>query len=224
MITYEERRLVEDGLSREIQNNPEYGAAAYKLIYQLVNRIHRPAPNDNSLSQYMDRISAGILVPEELFTAFSQLIRVAFECATESDRPLLYTTGQIAEIFGVSTTTVNNWLRNKRIQYPDMVEKPSYKQSRIPDNAIYQSANGQVALIREVAQAYAAQKSAEPLYDEVERMKQLVQTLMTFETQYGGNYKETVSRLGAPESSDDWRWKRDADEWRYVMKEISREQ
>lgn len=117
----------------------------------------------------MDQISADKLAPDELSAAFSQLIRVAFECATESDQ------------------------------------------------------SGQVTVIREVAQTYAAQKSAEPLYDEVERMKQLVQTLTAFETRYGGNYKDIVSRLGDPESSDDWRWKRDADEWRYVMKEISRE-
>lgn len=223
MITYEERRLIEDELSRNIQLNPNYGMAAYKLIYQLIYRIRHSTPVGNSLDMYMDRITTGKLAPSELSDAFSQLIRVAFECAVESDRPLLYTTGQIAEFFGVSTTTVNNWLRNKRIQYPGMDEKPSYKQARIPDNAIYQSANGQVTVIREVAQTYDAQKSAEPLYDEVERMKQLVQTLMRFETQYGGNYKETVSRLGDPKSSDDWMWRRDADEWRYVMKEISRE-
>jgi len=104
-----------------------------------------------------------------------------------------------------------------------MEDKQSFKQARIPDTAIYRAANGQETVIREIIQEYEHKKSLEPVYDEVERVKNLVQILLAFENKYGGKYEEAVARLGDPYSSDDWKWRRDADEWRYVMKEIARE-
>ncbi|MFC5471565.1 hypothetical protein ACFPPD_23085 [Cohnella suwonensis] len=135
----------------------------------------------------------------------------------------MYTTGQIATYFGVSTTTINNWLRDKRIVYPGLDDKQSYKQARIPDTATYKSTNGKETVLREVIQEYEHQKALEPEYDEVDRMKSLVQALLTFEAKYGGKYEEVSARLGDPQSSADWKWARDADEWSYVIKEITRE-
>ncbi len=224
VITYEDRKLVEEELFRDMQVNPKYGLAAFKLFYNLLNRISRSELLENRFSQY---ISQNKVVDnhtqEELSDAFNQLLNLAFEYATEADKPFLYTTGQIATYFGVSTTTINNWLRDKRISYPAMEEKPSFKQARIPDTAIYRTTNGKETLLREVIQEYENQKALEPVYDEVERMKSLVQIVLTFESKYGGKYEEVVMRLGDPSSSADWKWNRDADEWRYVIKEITGE-
>jgi hypothetical protein len=107
--------------------------------------------------------------------------------------------------------------------YPGLDDKPSFKQARIPDTATYKSTNGQETFLREVIQEYEHKRALEPIYDEVERIKNLVQVLLTFEAKYGGKYEEVAARLGDPHSSEDWKWTRDADEWRYVMKEITRE-
>lgn len=223
MITYEDRKMVEDAFSRDIRLNPQYGLAAFKLIFNLINRINRSERLEQHVGSYLHSNHLDNLTQEELSDVFRELLRVAFEYATEADKPLLYTTGQIAAYFGVSTTTVNNWLRDKRILYPGMDDKPTFKQARIPDNAIYRSANGKEAVLREVIQEYELQKRQEPAYEEVERIKNLVQLLLAFESKYGGKYEEVAARLGDPQSSIDWKWTRDADEWRYVMKEITRE-
>jgi len=220
VITYEERKIVEDELYRNIEQNPKFSLAAYKLFYNLLKhrnslsdtiQLHLPSPENHNINS------------EQLADAFAPLLQLVFECAAETDSPLLYTTGQIAAIFGVSTTTVNNWLRDKRIVYSGADDRPSFKQSRIPDTAIYRSTNGKETLLREVIQEYEYKKAKEPPYDEVERVKNLVQTLILFESKYGGKYEEAVTRLGDPQSSEDWTWTRDADEWRYVMREIAGE-
>ncbi|MFB9276890.1 hypothetical protein [Cohnella cellulosilytica] len=215
MITIEERKIVEDEFYRTTKQNPQYSLAAYKLIYNLVHRI---APDSFAGHSVSDNLS-----PDELSAAFSQLLPLAFEYAAENDNSLQYTTGQLAAYFGVSTTTINNWLRDKRIIYPGMDDKPSFKQARIPDTAIYKSTNGQETVIREVIREYECKKAAEPRYNEVERMKGLVQTLLAFESKYNGTYEEAEARLGDPSSSEDWTWTRDADEWRYVIREIADE-
>lgn len=216
VITYEDRKLVEDELSRDIKLNPKYGLAAYKLFYNLLLRI-----DDSELRD--ERLGSDTPTQEQLSDAFNQILQLAFKYATETEKPLFYTTGQMAAYFGVSITTINNWLRDKRIDYPGLEDKHSYKQARIPDSAIYRATNGKETVVREIIQEYEHQKALEPVYDEVERVKSLVQTLVAFETKYGGKYEEVVKRLGDPNVSDDWRWARDADEWRYVMKEIARE-
>ncbi|MFC5401425.1 hypothetical protein [Cohnella soli] len=223
VITYEERKLVEDELHRNIQQNPLYGIATYKLIYNLLNRIRHTDLLDGYINELTHRSSLQNLSQEELNHSLSQLLQVAFEYATEADKPLVYTTGQLANYFGVSTTTINNWLREKRLAYPGMDNKQSFKQARIPDSAIYTSTNGKETILREVIQEYEYQKAQEPVYTEVDRMKNLVQTVLSFEALYGGKYEEVLARLGDPQSSNDWKWARDADEWRYVIREITRE-
>ncbi|XID92296.1 hypothetical protein ACF3MZ_28150 [Paenibacillaceae bacterium WGS1546] len=221
MITYEERKIFEDELYKSISDNPQYSLATYKLLYHLLNRIDKFALadiNTIAIRNEMDHYNH-----DELSDAFAELLKLAFEYAATSEKPLFYTTGQIATYFGVSTTTINNWLRDKRITYPGIDDKPSHKQARIPDTAVYTSTNGKETVIREVIQNYEYQKANEPAYDEVERIKSLVQTLMAFESKYKGTYEETVARLGDPSTSEDWKWTRDADEWRYVMKELTSE-
>ncbi|BBI31313.1 hypothetical protein [Cohnella abietis] len=221
VITYEDRKIVENEISRDIELNPQYGIAAFKFIYNLLNQIHHSDLLAQHFNPYINLNTLDSLTPKQLSDAFNQLLQLAFESSTEIEKPLLYTTGQIATYFGVSTTTINNWLRDKRILFPSMDDKQSFKQARIPITAIYRSTNGKETVIREVIQEYEYQKSQEPVYDEVERMKNLVQLLLTFESKYNGKYEEVVSRIGDPNSSDDWKWTRDADEWRYVMKEIT---
>ncbi len=223
LITFEDRKLVEEELARDIQENQRYGLAAFKFIYRLLYRIDSSEELKRVYDTFMNQTHSGDSSREEFASAFNQLLQMAFEYAAASDKPLLYTTGQLAAYFGVSTTTINNWLRDKRISYPGMEDKPSFKQARIPDTAIYKSTNGRETVIREVIQEYEVRKSLEPVYDEVERMKELVKIVLAFETQYGGRYEEVEARLGDPSSSDDWKWARDADEWRYAMKEIARE-
>ncbi|WP_113020915.1 hypothetical protein [Paenibacillus sp. YN15] len=88
---------------------------------------------------------------------------------------------------------------------------------------MYRTVNGKETILREIVQEYEVKKASEPAYDEVERMKELVKALFSFEEKYGGTYEEVISRLGDPQLTDDWTWSRDADEWRYIMKEIAGE-
>ncbi|WP_152396604.1 hypothetical protein [Paenibacillus guangzhouensis] len=221
MITYEDRRLVEEEFIRDIRSNPQYGLATFKLLYNLLSRIspaelieHRFAHSTTSdVNNHIDQSNLSI--------EMIQLLDLAFQYASELDKPTYYTTGQMSTYFGVSITTINNWLREKRLSYQGMNDKPSYKQARIPDTAIYKAPNGKETILREIVQEYESQKSLAPDYDEVERMKALVKVILAFEEKYGGKYEDVVARLGDPESSHDWKWMRDADEWRYVMKEIA---
>ncbi|WP_314588296.1 hypothetical protein [Paenibacillus terrigena] len=223
MITYEDRRLVEEEIFRDLRNNPQYGLATFKLIYNLLSRIGPTEFLEHRFAHFTTRDINNHIDQNNLSIEMLQLLDLAFQYASELDKPTYYTTGQMSTYFGVSITTINNWLREKRISYQGMDDKPSYKQARIPDTAIYKAPNGKETLLREIIQEYERQKSLAPVYDEVERMKALVKVILAFEEKYGGKYDEVVARLGDPESSQDWKWTRDADEWCYVMKELAGE-
>jgi|GEM_PF-1974792 len=223
MITNEERKLVEEEIFRDVQDNPRYGLAAFKFIYHLLRRIGTPEPLEQRFTELVSNSRNNREFSNDLAKDMQELLDLAFRYATEFEQPLYYTTGQIGTYFGVSTTTIHNWLRERRISYQGMDEKPSFKQARIPDIAIYKSPNGKPTMIREIVQERERQQVVEPPYDEVERIAALVKTMLAFEEKYGGKYHETAARLGDPESSSDWTWSRDAAEWRYVMQEIAGE-
>jgi len=220
MISNAERKLLEQEILRDIESNPEYGLAAFKLIYNLLSRITPDQFPEHPFTLVNPADFKSNLLPSDLSQEMLQLLNTAFEYATDLEKPKYYTTGQISSYFGVSITTINNWLREKRISYNGMDDKPTFKQSRIPDTAIYKAPNGQESLLREVIQSYESRKEIEQTYDNLERIKELVNVMKAFEEKYGGKYEEVVARLGEPESSNDWQWSRDADEWRYVVKEL----
>lgn len=214
MFSNEERKLVEEEIMRDLIDKPRYGLAAYKLIYNLLNKI-----NPADFPELRDDLSLAPGIKKEMV----ELLDLAFHYATNTDKPSYYTTGQVSTYLGVSVTTINNWLREKRISYQDMEQKPSFKQARIPDTAVYRTLNGKQTILREIVQNYEIKKASEPVYDEIERIKELVKVIFSFEEKYGGTYKETLMRLGDPESSQDWTWSRDAKEWRFILKKLTRE-
>lgn len=214
MFSNEERKLVEEEIMRDLLDNPQYGLAAYKLIYSLLHKI-----NPADFPELRDDRSLASGIKNEMV----ELLDSAFQYATNADKPSFYTTGQVSTYFGVSVTTVNNWLREKRISYQGMEQKPSFKQARIPDTAVYRTLNGKQTILREIVQEYETKKASEPVYDEIERIKELVKVIFSFEEKYGGTYQETLMRLGDPESTHDWTWSRDAKEWRFILKELTGE-
>ncbi|WP_164821247.1 hypothetical protein [Paenibacillus koleovorans] len=206
-----------------MQDNPQFGIAAFKLLYNLLSRISPAQLHESPFAQSIPFHDKDTILQEDLSKEIVKLLDLAFQFASEQDKPLYYSTGQISTYFGVSITTINNWLREKRLSYPSMDNKPSFKQARIPDTAIYKAPNGNETILREIIAEYNCRKASEPVYQDVERVKELVKTMMVFEGNYGGTYEEVVVRLGDPALSTDWKWSRDAEEWRYLMREISGE-
>lgn len=223
MMTQEDRQLLEQSVLQFSQQRSPAGLATLKLIYGLLEHAGLTESEQSRLQRLKMLRSNDEQTQEDIAPEAVYLLHLAFQYTESSDTPIYYTTGQLAKIFGVSTTTINNWIRDKRIAYPDMENKQAFKQSRIPDNAVYTAPNGLESLVREAAQTYDAKQANRPPYDEIERMKELIRILLAFEAKYEGNYEAVVARLGDPAFAKDWRWRRDADEWLYVIGEIAGE-
>ncbi|MGB4440443.1 MAG: helix-turn-helix domain-containing protein [Sedimentibacter sp.] len=127
---------------------------------------------------------------------------------------ITYTTGQMARIFGVSITTINNWIREGR--FKGVASKEKNKQSRISENTLWESSNGEQILIKEIAKMYKKQ-NIESISKE-EEQKILKGEIEFFENKYNGNYNETL--LNKEDKTDEELL--DESEWKYLLKRVKK--
>ncbi|UOF91495.1 helix-turn-helix domain-containing protein [Fodinisporobacter ferrooxydans] len=147
------------------------------------------------------------------------LVHVVDVATNELEYAKVYTTGDLATFFGVSVQTINNWINQGRIQ---PVEKSGrFKQVRISEHAIYTSSRGERMTIKDVVAMYEEEKKKHVIREAtpMEAYKELVDSILFFETKYGGEYYKTLgvkSDLSTEEA-------RDAQEWRYLLRKVARE-
>ncbi|MCR2803985.1 helix-turn-helix domain-containing protein [Paenibacillus soyae] len=97
-----------------------------------------------------------------------------------------YSTSQLAELFSVSQTTINNWIQSGRLAYK---RKHENEHAQIPETTRWRSSTGEWRTIKEVADAVNMQTDhSEPSIEE--RIKAIETTIEGMRNRYGGTYEE----------------------------------
>lgn len=124
-----------------------------------------------------------------------------------------YTTSEVAKYFGVSTTTVNNWLAVNR--FVGVNRSAPFKHARIPANTWWISATGKRIRLSDVIEMFEAESRTGPAPMTPEQeLEQHRADIRRLEEKYGGPFHET---LGTREPNT-LQEERDAWEWRYLLR------
>ncbi|WP_147534512.1 hypothetical protein [Bacillus marasmi] len=133
-----------------------------------------------------------------------------------------YTTGQLATYFGVSTTSINNWIHEGRflIELPDgtmekIVRKNSHEKVKIHPETWYDAPSGTRYQVKEVIQAYeydVAEWEKSRSVNTVTEEEQIRLYLKHFKEKYNGEDFQAVfgdrdwDQLSAQEEADAAMW------------------
>lgn len=197
-----------------IESSQNYFSGTHgKLLFKIIsNYLENTSPE---LSGELKNINESIFLDESKMLTYSKImIEYMANVAMKPKSNITYTTGQLARIFGVSITTINNWIREGR--FVGVESKEKNKQSRISENTIWKSSNGEEILIREIAELYK-KHNIENVSKE-EEQKILKDEIEFFENKYNGKYNETL--LNKKDKTEEELL--DESEWKYLLKRVKR--
>ncbi|HLS09031.1 helix-turn-helix domain-containing protein [Lentibacillus sp.] len=137
--------------------------------------------------------------------------------AEEKEYAPTYTTGQLAKFFGVSTTTINNWIKEGR--FIGVERKERNKQARISANTQYIAPSGESLSVKEVVEMYNEQDTdADERKNDKEEYVFLVNQLGMYEDKYGGEYEKTLAKKSFNDMTAEEQT--DAAAWKYFLKRM----
>ncbi len=220
-ISYEEQQIFER-VADILGSDPEKAGVTVKVLFNFIKRttpVHIELQNNVQVILEQRQYQAADPV---IYQELRKLWHILLEVAQEEEVGRTYTTGQLAKFFGVSITTINNWISAGRFLG---VERPERnKQVRISENTLWMSPTNETISIRNIIETYEQNQKNLKLKDEyednLERIRYIVNTIDFFEKRYGGPFQQVVETKGNPEDSDDWIWAREGKEWRFLLKEI----
>lgn len=211
MMTEFEKRFVLSktyDLSEMMFRDPLLGELMYKV---LANFIQKTMPAHMTFTPDLHEEDM-----EQKKQFFVELMNQIVNIATEDQAAAkVYTTGQIATFFGVSVTTVNNWIKNGRFIGVERGDR--YKQARISEHARWISTSGEWMTVAEVIAMYEKQHRQTPDTNEGE-VENLRNEIAFFEKKYQGSYEATLLVKENKTVEEE----RDADEWDYLLRQLKR--
>lgn len=196
-----------------IESSQDYFSGTQgKLLFKIISNY---LENTTELRDELKNINESIFSDKYKMQTYSKImIEYMADVAMKPKSNITYTTGQLARIFGVSITTINNWIREGR--FVGVESKEKNKQSRISENTLWESSNGEQILIKEITELYK-KYSIESVSKE-EEQKILKDEIDFFENKYNGNYNETL--LNKKDKTEEELL--DESEWKYLLKRVKK--
>lgn len=195
--------------TRQLVQNEEFSLLFFKM---LANYVDKTSANKFQYSQ----LNEGNLKDKQSLVNYVENVlkfmsNIAAEDAMFSPT---YTTGQLAQYFGVSITTINNWIKEGRFVGVDRPE--TNKQVRIPSNTMWKSREGKYFSVAQIIEDY--ERENEDMPEAQDETVFLVNQLANYEMKYNGSFQETLGAkhedlLTAEEASD-------VETWKYFMKRL----
>ena len=175
------------------------------FVKALSNYVQYTFPNVNIPSD------ESIFVDKSRFKeALSEIIKVIVDVQSIADVKI-YTTGQLAKFFGVSVTTINNWIEQGR--FIGIKRESRNKQARIADSTLWRSDSNGLMPVRAVVEMWEAQYEGNKPVSKADEEKLVGEEIQFFEEKYGGKYGDTLINI-ANKSSEQ---QRDESEWKYWL-------
>lgn len=191
--------------SMEYFSNPP-GMALFKILASFLS-------NTTELNKELSGLTEDIFKDKErMQICAKRMIEYMANVANQSAPCTVYTTGQLARFFGVSITTINNWITEGR--FIGMPQRDKNKQARIPEYAMWKSSNGDLISIREVIGMYNMQNAE--LASKEEEIKDIKASIQFFEKKYNGPYEKVLLRKENKTEEE----LRDESEWKYLLRRL----
>jgi hypothetical protein len=221
-ISEAERKLFERVIA-EVGSDPEKAGVTIKVLFNFLKKSTPVAIELNSEVRSILEKYPYQGINKTLKEDLQKLGAILVHVAQEEEIGKTYSTGQLAKYFGVSITTINNWIAAGRFLG---VERPERnKQVRVSENTLWVSPAGEKIPVRDIVDSYErdqrdfVQDSANK-NGKLDRIREIINTINFFESRYGKTYDEMVKEKGDPDVSEDWVWAREGKEWRLLLEEI----
>lgn len=221
-FTAEDKRVFVE-MIQETSHDRSKAQALFKVFYNIAVRF-------DSLSIELAEEVTSLMKLEKNDEALDMLSRSLQEVgvtilsiAEEEGSKQSFSTGQLAKIFGVSISTINNWIDAKR--FVGFSRERKNKQARIKESTVWISPTGEQRTVGEVHKLYEENQKrlAKKTEDEsrIAHIRYLVETIDFFEKRYNGTFDKVVLEKGDPKMTDDFIWSREGTEWRSLLREIN---
>ncbi|MDN5316373.1 MAG: hypothetical protein PWR08_497 [Thermoanaerobacterium sp.] len=181
--------------------NTNNGSLFYKVISNFVekscptNRLEIKHPNNSKEMEYN----------------LAELIKYMVSVAAEKNPPKMYTTGQLAKYFGVSITTINNWINENR--FIGVKRNTINEKIKISENTKWRSPNGELMSVREIVDLWK-QNNIRRNVSPQEEISEVENVIKYFESKYGGTYEKIFENKVDLNDEE----QRDKEEWKYLLK------
>lgn len=208
ITAYEREKIVEhkDELAATLLAKSE----GVLFLKALSNYVARYSPTNTQFKNVDERMLSDREVAK---TLFSSLIDFLAQSDTKDISGVSFSTGEVAKYFGVSITTINNWLKDGR--FLGVPGRSKNKQTRIPENAVWISSTGERFFVKDlIAEALENEKKREAASKDDET-KALMETVSYYEKKYGDTYEKINSKVS--KTSEELR---DLSEWGYILERI----
>lgn len=208
MITeYEKVKAIQhtDDLASILVNNGE-GALYYKIFANFITKSYPTKKlqlEDSAISN------------NTMISNLSEMLKYMVMIAAEGASQKLYTTGQLSKFFGVSITSINNWINEDR--FIGIQRSTSNKQVRIPENTMWRSNNGELIPVKEIVEMWDNEHSKRLNMTKDEERMAIQNEIEFFEKKYGGLYENTLKLKEQITESE----LQDKKEWEYLLKRIA---
>lgn len=181
-----------------------------KLFFKvLVNFVEKTNMNKMLISSINEStLEDNDLMQKSTSEILEYMAKIASE---ENDFAPSYTTGQLATYFGVSITTINNWIKEGRFVGVERSEKNA--QARISSNTYWRAKNGVLHAVSEIISDWEEENnSLGDNQSDTNEVAFLINQMALYEKKHGGDFEHTLGskskdELNSEESTDLASWK-----------------
>lgn len=142
------------------------------------------------------------------------LIRVMAETVNLAKPVRVFSTGELARIFGVSVQAINKWIDEGR--FLGYKREGNHRHNRISETVSFAMRTGEVLPLEEVIVMYERQLKEQQVDDAVDHRDAVLDEISRFMRKYGGTYEMT---LGA-QTERTVQEERDASIWLALLDEL----
>jgi hypothetical protein len=207
MITYFEKKAVLSNADQLAENFVAYNESLSPVVLKLLINSLRKIPTTIPLN--INEINENDLAdPSVVKSIYTEIIKyMATISVDEQQGEIIYKTGDLARIFGVSQTTINNWIKEGRFSKVERDGKN--KHAKIPESSIWTANNGQQKTIKQIAEEYALEKNK---ITEKEEKTLLQKEVKFFEEKYQTSYEALKNKENKSEEEEE-----DLEIWGYLL-------
>lgn len=201
-------------LQELMDSHPNQAVSMLKVLARFVENVN--PSNVESLKKHLNENERALEDLKETKELLQTMLKEIAEIAQqETVSPgKMYTTGQVAFYFGVSITTINNWIKQGR--FIGLQKQEKHKQLRISEHTLFQFDSGKRVPVSEVVGWHERQMkeagAREMTQEEV--IQVTLEDIAFFEKKYGGTYEETLGKLEYKTREQYM----DASQWEYLMR------
>ena len=195
-----------------VENTKDYFSSTNgKILFKVLSNY---LATTTDLKSQLQELDDNIFNNEQELIKYGEvMIKYIASVAMENKELITYTTGELSKYFGVSITTINNWIKEER--FIGLIQKEKFKQSRINENILWKSSNGELISIKEIVKMYEEQNIKE--LSKKEEIEIIMSEIKYFEDKYNGNYENTLKE----KADKNYEEQRDESEWRYLLNRIN---